>query len=232
MLESAETARKTGLQEALLKWFESEKRDFPWRHTTNPFKILVAEKLLQQTRATAAVVQTYHELVASYPTPSALARAPLSDLERIIRPLGLVFRAKQLRAMAEELVARHAGAVPSSYTELMELTGVGEYCALAVLSFAFGEDVPVVDTNVGRFLYRLYDIRQPFPANPSRKRWLHEVAAKLVPPGRSRAFNLAVLDLCAEVCTKPDPKCGACPVQEFCQYGMREMAATGPESES
>jgi len=218
-------APKEDFHAALLDWFESEKRDFPWRRTRDPFKILIAERLLQQTRATPAVVSAYKRLVRRYPTPARLATAQLSDLEHIIQPLGLLFRAKQLRRMANELVDRHSGGVPCSYGELMELTGVGEYCASAVLSFAFGEDAAVVDTNVGRFLYRLFDISQPFPANPSRTKWLHKAATALLPPGRSRAFNLAVLDLCAKVCAPSHPTCGVCPVHGFCRHAPPQSPA-------
>jgi A/G-specific adenine glycosylase len=99
---------------------------------------------------------------------------------------------------------------------LIALPGVGDYSARAVLSFAFGEDVPIVDTNVARFLYRLCGLPGPMPANPARKRSLIELAGELVPAGRAKEFNLAILDLCAQICRPKNPLCTDCPVNLYC----------------
>lgn len=209
---------REGIQATLIKWFGSARRDYPWRHAQDPYAILLAERLLQQTAARECLVDAYEQLLRKYPSPTSLAQADLSELEAAIRPLGFVYRAGLLRRMAQELVDRHAGLVPQSLNELLSLTGVGDYAARAVLSFAFGQDIAVVDTNVARFLYRLYGIEGPLPANPSRKRRLIELANSLVPPGHSKDYNLAVLDLGAQVCTPKKPKCVECPVNHFCAF--------------
>lgn len=200
-------------------WFEENCRDFPWRHTRDPYVVLLAEKLLQQTAARRVVVDAFQNLVSAYPSTKALADANIGDLEKIFAPLGFHYRAKELKVLANALLERHQGLVPADLGDLKSLPGIGDYAARAVLSFAYGQDVPIVDTNVARFLYRVFAIPGPLPANPARKKSLIELAAKLVPEGRSREFNLAVLDLCALVCTPSRPKCPACPVQPLCCYG-------------
>jgi A/G-specific adenine glycosylase len=215
---------KHQFQQALLGWFKKEGRTFPWRFQTDPYSILVAEKLLQQSIARDVLVQAYGRLLQRYPTPLDLSRGSVSDVEEIVRPLGFIYRARELITMAQELVERHKGEVPRTLPELMALTGVGEYGARAVLSFAYGEDVPVVDTNVARFLFRIFGIEGPLPANPARKKVLNDLAANILLEGRSKEFNLAILDLCALICKPTNPLCPDCPVQAFCVYGTARMA--------
>lgn len=211
---------KAEFQQRLLSWFKHKQRDFPWRRSIEPFHILIAEKLLQQTAARSIVIEAYEEVLRRYPTSRALADASLAELEEIVRPLGFIYRAKHLSAMAQALVEHHNGQVPRTLKELMALPGIGDYAARAVLSFAFQKDVPIVDTNVIRILYRLYGIMEPVPINPTRSKHLIELANTLVPPGRSREWNLAVLDFGALVCKLTKPLCPDCPVQEFCAYGV------------
>ena len=209
---------KVEIQERLLNWFEQNGRNFPWRSQPSPYAVLIAEKLLQQTAAIDKLVEVYNRIVDTYPTPRLLADADISALEDIIRPLGLRYRAKELRDMANELIARHNGEVPRDLKKLIELPGIGDYTARAVLSLAFGEDMPVVDTNIARFLYRMFGLKGSLPSNPARKRALIELAGKLIPKGRTRKFNLALLDLCAQICKVSKPECLECPVQTHCAY--------------
>jgi len=213
--------KKIEFQECLLAWFEKAQRDFPWRSQSDPYATLIAEKLLQQTAVRDVVVEAYRLLLHQYPTPKHLAEATVSDLEKIIQPLGLSYRAKELHVAAHELITRHNGEVPRSLKELLALTGVGDYSARAVLSFAFMEDVPVVDTNVARFLYRFYGIPGSLPANPARKKSLIDMAETLIPAGQSKKFNLGILDLCAQICRPTTPSCTECPVRVYCTYGMK-----------
>lgn len=145
-------------QARLFAWFRQARRAFPWRLRDDPYSVLLAEKLLQQTAARPGVVNAYQQLCRRYPTPLRLARARLRVLEKIVQPLGFPYRAKELRELARTLVIRHGGEVPRNLEDLLALPGVGDYAARAVLTFAFADDVPVVDTNVCRFLYRLYGI--------------------------------------------------------------------------
>jgi A/G-specific adenine glycosylase len=206
------------IQVCLLHWFGKEGRDFPWRHQSDPYAILIAEKLLQQTAVGEVVVNAYQRLLLLCPDPLALAQAPVEVLEDIVKPLGLRYRAKELRTIGEHLVAGHGGHVPRIMKELMAIPGVGEYSAKAILSFAFGDDVAVVDTNVARFLYRLFAIPGKLPANPARKADLAALAQRLIVPGRSKETNWAILDLCAKVCRSNEPYCCSCPIQPYCGH--------------
>lgn len=207
------------LQAALLGWGGRHGRAFPWRRTREPYAVLVAEKLLQQTAATAGLVEAYRALVGRFPDAEALAAADLGEVQALVAPLGLHYRARELRALGRALVERHRGVAPGTLEELLALPGVGEYAARAVLSFCFDRDVAVVDTNVARWLHRLYGIASPLPPNPARSARLRRMAQELLPAGEARAFNLAVLDLCALVCVARVPRCGVCPIRVQCATG-------------
>jgi DNA (cytosine-5)-methyltransferase 1 len=213
------------IQNDLLTWFAGNQRSFPWRETTDPYRVMVAEKLLQQTAATNKVVTAYMEIVEHYPDIESLAKADVKELRRTILPLGFLYRANELPRLAKEIIIRHSGQLPDDLNKLLSLPGIGDYAARATLSFAFGKDVPIVDTNVARWLYRLYGIKKPFPNNPARNKELLTRAASLIPLGNSRNFNLAVLDLCASICTARRPDCARCPVQRSCSYGRSALSA-------
>ena len=206
-------------QQHLLEWYGKHGRSFPWRDTSDGYAVLVAEKLLQQTVVRQAVVDAYLEIMKRYPAPLELSRADPADIEPLIRPLGFLYRARELVAMAQAIMSSYGGQVPRSIKGLMALPGVGEYGARAVLSFAFGEPIAIVDTNVARLLYRLYGIPGTLPANPARKRRLVELADALLARTRAKSYNLAVLDLCAMICKPAKPRCTDCPVLAFCSFG-------------
>lgn len=213
------------LRECLFAWFKANRRDFPWRDTCDPYAILVAEKLLQQTTAREAVTTAFQTILNHYPDPRSLAKARLRDLRVIIAPLGFLFRARHLKDMATALVKQHQGQVPAELGELKTLPGVGDYAARAVLSFAYGKDEPIVDANIGRFLHRVFELPFAPSANPARDKRLIDLAAKLIPPGNSRSFNFAMLDLCALVCTSRKPKCPICPLRTLCCFGRAVLQA-------
>ena len=121
----------------LLRWFQRTGRSFPWRSQRDPYAILIAEKLLQQTAARSAVIEAYCGLLTRYPTAQELARADVRTLTRIVQPLGLSYRAIELRALGQSLISQFGGNVPANFRDLMSLPGVGDYAARAVLSFAF-----------------------------------------------------------------------------------------------
>lgn len=208
------------IQTRLLDWFHISGRQFPWRQTRDPYAMLLAEKLLQQTVVREGVVQAYDDLLVAYPTPAALAEADVESIRATIQSLGLHYRAQELVALAREISEKHGGHVPQDFKSLLALPGVGDYIARAVLCFAFGQDVPIVDTNVARILYRLFGLPGPMPANPARKRNLTELAESLLPIGQSREFNLAMLDLGALVCKAPMPKCDLCPLLPVCEFAI------------
>ena len=208
------------IQTCLLDWFRLSGRQFPWRQTHDPYAMLLAEKLLQQTVVREGVVRAYNNLLAAYPTPAALVEADVENIRAMIQPLGLYYRAQELVALAREISEKYDGHVPQDFKSLMALPGVGDYIARAVLCFAFGQDVPIVDTNVARILYRLFRLPGPIPANPARKRSLIDLAASLLPDGQSREFNLAILDFGALVCKPHAPECDLCPLSSICEFDI------------
>ena len=202
----------------LIDWFRQFGRDFPWRKSSNPFHVLIAEKLLQQTSVRNEVIEAYLFVTENFPTPQALADANLAILKMHIQPLGLHYRAAELIRMSSELIEKYGGQVPDNQKDLLSIYGIGHYSARAVLSFAFNKDVAVVDTNVARILYRVFDISGKFPPNPARSSRLTSLVQELLPAGKSKAFNWAMLDHGALICLPRHPICDKCPINEHCLY--------------
>jgi A/G-specific adenine glycosylase len=188
--------------EALLRWYERERRDLPWRRTRDPYAILVSEVMLQQTQV-ARVVPRYEAWLARWPTVESLAAASLEEVLREWVGLGYNRRAVRLWEAAR-VVARDGWP-----ERLEELPGVGRYTAAAVGSFAFGRDEVAVDTNVRRVFARL-----GAPLSP--------------PPGRAAQFNQATMELGATVCTARRPRCEACPLRGWCGGPHPVVAARRP----
>jgi len=192
----------TGLRRALLRWYARERRDLPWRRTTDPYAILVSEMMLQQTQA-ARVVGRYEAWLARWPTVEALAAAPPADAVREWVGLGYNRRALALHAAAVKVAAQ------GWPDDLRRLPGVGPYTAAAVGAFAFGRPVAAVDTNVRRVVERLGC----------------GSADDLLPRGRAAEWNQAMMELGATVCTARAPGCERCPVRRWC---ARLVAAPRP----
>ena len=214
MLEKAKFSRP------LLKWFRTDGRDFPWRHTVDPYQVLLAEKLLQQTSVRKVLIDLYLYLIEKYPTPNHLAVADIQELADMIHPLGLHYRARDLVLMAKDIKEKFDGRVPDNLSSLLSIYGVGDYSARAVLSFAYGRDIAVVDTNVARILYRVFAIPGKFPQNPARNRKLLEIASALVRRKQSKEFNWAMIDLGALICLPSKPLCFKCPLNKICEFNL------------
>ena len=200
-------------QAALLAWSRRNRRDLPWRRTRDPWAILVSEVMLQQTQI-ARVAPRYQAFLAAFPTPSACAAAPVAAVIRAWEGLGYNRRAVQLHRCAQQVVERHGGCLPEDLSALLELPGVGPYTARAVLVFAYEHDAGVVDTNVGRVLAR-WQGRRLGPAEAQA------AADEAVPPGEGWAWNQALFDFAAGVCTRRTPRCDQCPVYSACRWQGR-----------
>jgi len=215
--ETHEIAVDEGFRDAVLAWAEEHRRTLPWRETRDPWWVLVSEVMLQQT-SVARVQPKYEEFVVVWPTPRACAAAELGDVLRLWSGLGYPRRARNLHAVARRICALHDGRVPRDLDALLQLPGVGPYTARAVLTFAYEDDVGVVDTNVGR-LFARWSGRSYRPAEAQ----LH--ADRLVPNAKSWAWNQGLFDLAAAVCTKRQPRCAECPVSPWCEWRGRDDAA-------
>lgn len=201
----------------LLAWSRSNLRDFPWRKTKDPYRILIAEIMLQRTKA-EQVVPVYGRFVEKYPDASSVARASPSELLEEIRSLGLEKRALGLKKLAEQLVEKHEGKIPCSKDELLKLHWVGNYIANAVLCHAFGVKAPTVDANFARVLTRVFSLELKHPAQKDKKAWAFAQALMPSARGHARELNLAILDLAATICLPKKPLCGICPLCSTCEY--------------
>ncbi len=206
---AASRPRLRGLGAAIAAWGSSgggrtRRDDLPWRATRDPWAVLVSEVMAQQTQL-ARVVPAYHRFLAAFPSPAACAAAPLGDVLRAWEGMGYNRRARDLQRAAAAVVADHGGRLPDDLDGLLALPGVGPYTARAVLAFAFGRDVGVVDTNAGRILSRAAAGRRLAPAEAQA------TVDAMVPPGEGWAFGQALLDLGATVCTSRAPACTTCP---------------------
>ena len=194
----------------LLAWSDRTRRDLPWRATRDPWAVLVSEAMLQQTQV-ARVVPRYERFLARFPTPTACASAPVGEVVTLWAGLGYNRRAVNLHRTATIVVAEHDGRLPADLDALLALPGIGPYTARALLAFAWERDVGVVDTNAARVLARL----------GGRSLTAREVQARAdeaVPAARGWAWNQAMLDLGATVCTSRAPRCGDCPVAAGCAW--------------
>jgi A/G-specific adenine glycosylase len=189
------TAREK-LQSALLAWFAENGRDLPWRHTRDPYAILVSEVMLQQTQV-ARVLERYPPWLERWPTATALAAAPAADVLRAWSGLGYNRRALGLQNAARRVV--ELGEFPRTIDELERLPGVGPYTARAIACFAFDAQVTALDTNVRRVLERSLGTTDAEP-----------------PPGRAWHWNQALFDLGAQLCLARVPRCEACPLAASC----------------
>lgn len=213
---------RVAFRRAVLDWFEvARRRDLPWRTTRDPWAVLVAEAMLQQTQV-SRVVPRYEGFLEVFPTPRRCAEAPLAEVIRRWDGLGYNRRAVHLHAAARAIVDRHGGRVPDDLDALLALPGVGPYTARAVLAFAFERDHGVLDTNAARVLARAVS------GEPMTRSAAQSLADDLVPGGQAWTWNQAVLDLGATVCTKRSPRCGACPVVGDCRWAAAGWPSPDP----
>jgi A/G-specific adenine glycosylase len=209
---------------ALLEWFEDHGRQYPWRETTDPWTIYGTEILLQRTRADA-VDSIYNQFFEKFETPQDLRDAPEDAIRETVRSLGFVnHRVRTLNEAADMVCDEHDGQVPESIDALKEPWRVGDYTARAVCIFAHGDSLALVDTNFARVFGRVLGYKMP--NQPHKSDEVYRILDHLVPkiPDVARAYNLAILDLGALVCTPNDPNCEACPINEACRYYSEEVA--------
>ena len=237
-------------QRRLLAWYRNHQRDLPWRKTRDPYKILVSEIMLQQTQVDR-VMPKYREFLSRYPTLEALAKARTAELRKIWYPLGYNIRPLRLRQIARRSLRDYGGRIPDSYDGLLTMDGIGRYTAGAVLSFAFKQDAPIVDTNVARLLGRYFGMsgrlrrgktQRRLPGPPSKltmgrasgfgkrasiQRRLWDLAEAVIPKGKGHLINQAMMDFGALVCTARAPRCSTCVLRRACRsYPLNVQAAS------
>ncbi len=194
----------------VLAWGAEYLRDLPWRRTRNPWFVMVAEVMLQQTQIDR-VLKKWPEFLEEFPTVESCASSSLSEVVKQWAGMGFNRRAVKLHEAAKRIDEEHNGKIPSTVEELISLPGIGPYTARAILAFAFEQDEAVVDTNVGRVLARWTGQRlKPMEAQ--------ELANRSVPLGEGWAWNQAVLDLGSLICKSKNPACEKCPIRTSCSW--------------
>lgn len=209
-------ARATAFSGSLLSWYQTHKRELPWRSNPSPYKTVVSEFMLQQTQV-KTVLPYFARWMEALPDFAALASAPEGHVLKLWEGLGYYSRARNLHKLAKALLALPA--VPDTPAGWIELPGVGPYTAAAITSIAFGARVACVDGNVVRILARLTANDTPFRDSASASRIFAPLANQLVPSTQPGDHNQAMMELGATVCHRQGPLCTVCPVLDFCAAG-------------
>lgn len=202
----------------LLSWFEENKREFPWRieGKANPYHILVAELMLKKTRADNASA-VYSQFIELFPTPKRVTMASDKTLETILQPLGLINqRKKAVSSIFTTINEKYHGKIPREKDDLQSLPYVGDYTVNAVLCFGFNQRVPIVDVNVTRICQRIFGFEAY--GDPRVDTHIWEYLEKIIPHKKYKAFNLALLDFGALMCTSKNPRCSDCCFKKMCVY--------------
>lgn len=198
----------------LITWYLDNKRDLPWRKTTDPYQIWLSEIMLQQTRV-AQGLPYFLAFTEAFPTVFDLAEADEEKVLKLWQGLGYYSRARNLHATAKHISEELNGNFPNNYKDLLKLKGIGEYTAAAIASFSFKECVPVVDGNVYRVLSRYFDIETDIASSGAKKEFT-QLASELIDRKNPELFNQAIMEFGALQCVPKSPDCNSCPLNNSC----------------
>lgn len=214
-------------RQRILAWGAEYGRQFPWRETTDPYQVLIAEMMLRRTQA-RQVVPVYLAFLERFPIVEDLAASSEEEVTKLLWPLGLAWRAANFRRMAQQVVEQERGSIPHERERLLKLTGVGDYVASAVRCMAFRETEPLVDTNTVRVAGRYFG----FSTHPEsrRDRMVRAAVVQLIDPAHPRESNLALLDFASQICRAPRPLCEECPMTIHCAWFKTSHAVNGVHS--
>lgn len=212
------------ISEILVSWYESNKRDLPWRRTQDPYCIWISEVILQQTRVNQGM-DYYFRFIERFPDVFSLAKASEEEVLKLWQGLGYYSRARNLHHAAKTVVETYKGVFPGCFDGLRQLKGVGEYTAAAIASISFGESVAVIDGNVARVLSRLYAIEEAVNSTKGLK-MLRTAADELIKGMNPAKFNQAIMEFGALQCKPVNPDCSICPLQSEClAFKMKRVGA-------
>jgi A/G-specific adenine glycosylase len=210
----------------LILWYEQNKRDLPWRNTTNPYFIWLSEIILQQTRVSQGLPY-YEKFIKQYPAIENLAKAGEEEVLRLWQGLGYYSRARNMHSTAKSIHSDLKGNFPNNYKDILKLKGIGKYTAGAIASFAFKEKVPVVDGNVYRVLSRVFGIDQDISSPKGQKEFL-AFAEKLLPEEQIHIYNQAIMEFGAMVCLPKTPICADCIFRSSCFALKNDLVSVLP----
>lgn len=198
----------------LINWYAENRRELPWRETTDPYQIWISEIILQQTRVVQGLAY-FNRFMERFPDIRSLAEAPEDEVMKYWQGLGYYSRARNLHAAAKEMLVCYNGTFPRDYQQVLALKGIGEYTAAAICSFAWRQPYAVVDGNVYRVLARFMGIDIPIDSGRGKKDFA-ELAGTLLDHERPDLYNQAIMDFGAIQCTPKSPDCFGCPLQDRC----------------
>lgn len=202
------------INQILLDWYHKNKRNLPWRNTTNPYPIWLSEIILQQTRVQQGTAY-YHRFLEAFPTLSDLANADEQEVLQLWQGLGYYSRARNLHKTAKTLEKDWGGKFPNTYIDILSLPGIGPYTAAAIASFAYNLPHAVVDGNVYRVLSRLFDVQTPIDSTKGKKEF-QLLADAFLNENDPANHNQAMMEFGATHCTPANPDCSNCPLQLHC----------------
>ncbi|MFB6356966.1 MAG: A/G-specific adenine glycosylase [bacterium] len=209
-------SRKQEIGSRLIKWFQNEARDLPWRMTDDPYKIWVSEIMLQQTRV-GTVLDYYDSFLEQFPAVYELANADRDDVLKQWEGLGYYNRARWMHDAAQQIINEYDGEMPVDHEERLKLSGIGEYTSAAIGAFAFGQSKPVVDGNVKRVISRLFGIDNPVDRTDTERRIAHVLEEMLEGVDSPGTLSEAIMELGALVCKPGTPNCERCVVSDNCK---------------
>jgi len=203
------------LQKKLKEWFKENGRDFPWREDIVPYRLMIAEFMLQRTKA-EQVIPVFAEFIRRYPELSSLSRANEHEIMQILSPLGLRWRSSHFISAAQFITKECDSAFPDNASDLMKIPGIGEYIAGAILVVCFRIPYPVIDSNIGRFINRFFGLN--LKGEVRRKRIVIEKAEELFTCQEPGILLFSILDFTSIVCRSRTPKCILCGLRDTCKY--------------
>jgi len=199
------------LQQQILEWFQKNARDLPWRRTYDPYHIWISEIMLQQTQM-ERVVEYFSRWILRFPDIVSITRANEEEVLKLWEGLGYYTRARNIIRSAQILLADYNGELPAEHDLLLKLPGIGKYTAGAIMSIAFNKEYPLVDANIERVFARMFNLAEPVK-NKNTHSFTWQKARELIPEGRAREFNQALMELGALVCVARNPRCKICPIK-------------------
>ncbi|MFP5213427.1 MAG: A/G-specific adenine glycosylase [Acidobacteriota bacterium] len=203
------------IRNRLLRWFDVNQRALPWRKSHTPYETWISEIMLQQTQI-KTMLPFYHRWMARFPDIRSVAIAQEEEILKYWEGMGYYLRARNIHKTARIVMDEFGGVFPREYGAVRSLPGIGRYTAGAVMSFAYNGDYPVVDGNVERIFARLFNIATPVK-EPSTHEFIWKIAGELLPQGKARRFNQALMDLGAIACLPRRPDCPKCPITSLCE---------------
>lgn len=204
----------SSIAKKLIRWYQKNKRSWPWRDNPDPYAVWVSEIMAQQTRLDT-VLPYFQRWMAAFPTIAALAAASQQDVLNLWEGLGYYSRARNIHKAAQVVVDEYDSTLPDEVDRLLKLPGIGKYTAGAIASLAFGKDEAVVDGNVKRVLARVFNVQEAVDTGAGEKA-IWELAREHLSPGQAGDYNQALMDLGASVCLPRNPLCETCPISDEC----------------